>query len=108
METNPTKKDLVKIQRIVELKGKQNYFEIKNFWARIIAVFIALIILFQIVITFFIGFNLLNFDNYKTFLHIVMGENFFQVVGMGYIVANHLFPNKKNETIHQNKISATD
>ena len=39
-----------------------------------------------------IGLNLLNFRDYKEFLYAVIGENFLQVIGMGYVVIYFLFP----------------
>lgn len=109
MEKRLTKEAYEKFKQFIEIRGKESYYEIRQIWSTIIACFVTFIILFQAVITFLIGYNKLDFGNYKTFLYIVVGENFFNVIGMGYIVANHLFPNKnrKDAKANQNKIPTT-
>jgi len=49
-------------------------------------------IVFQIALAFLVGQEIFTFENNKAFLYIIASENFVQVLGMGYIVVNHLFP----------------
>lgn len=66
---------------------------LKREWSGYIYKFVWATLIFQIFLTIAVGENFLSFEKYSYFLYAVIGENFFQVLGMGYIVANHLFPN---------------
>lgn len=75
--------------------GQEKYYDLRDKWSRFIAVFIGFMLLFQLFITVAIGYNWVNFSHHTTFLHLVIGENFAQILGMGYIVAKYLFPQGK-------------
>jgi hypothetical protein len=84
----------------IENAGREAYFALRNKWSFYIFLFILAMIGFQCALTFCIVLgvgviNASNFSSYQPFLYLVVGENFLQIVGMGYIVANHLFPNKE-------------
>jgi hypothetical protein len=76
--------------------GQEKYFELRGRWSNFIAIFVTFMLMFQLYLAMSIGLGWLNFTDNKLFLHIVIGENFAQIVGMGYIVAKYLFPNSKN------------
>lgn len=73
--------------------GREKYFGLRDKWSWFIFSYICFMLLFQLFLTVAIGYNWVDFSQYKTFLHVVMAENFAQIIGMGYIVAKYLFPN---------------
>lgn len=74
--------------------GHEKYYELRDKWSWFIFSYICFMLIFQLFLTAAIGFGWADFSEYRTFLHIVMAENFAQIIGMGYIVAKYLFPNK--------------
>jgi len=76
--------------------GQQKYFQLRDKWSWFIFGYISFMLLFQLFLTLAIGFKWANFSQYRTFLNVVIGQNFAQIVGMGVIVAKYLFPNNKH------------
>lgn len=73
--------------------GKEEYYKLRNKWSWFICTFVAFMLLFQLFMVCAIGFKWVDFKDYQTFLHLVIGQNFAQIIGMGIIVAKFLFPN---------------
>jgi hypothetical protein len=71
--------------------GLKDFYGLRKKWSWFLFGFIAVSIIFQMAVTFFVIFRFPNFNDYKSFLFLIMGENFAQIVGMGYIVVNFLF-----------------
>lgn len=82
-------------ERETERKGREAYYDLRNRWSKYLGLFLLLSILFQMVLTFAIGTGRVAFDDYKPFLHVVISENFLQIVGMVYIVVKFLFPTEE-------------
>lgn len=79
-------------ERETERRGREEYFILRREWSGRLAWFLGVMILFQIILTLIIGAGWLNFLDYETFLYLVVGENFVQIVGMCILVVQFLFP----------------
>jgi hypothetical protein len=79
----------------VHIDGLKKFYAQRERWSWFLMGAIGLLIVFQIVFTFFIGFGLLSFIEYKVVLGIIIGENFAQIVGLGTIVVTFLFRDNK-------------
>lgn len=75
-----------------EVKGERFFYQLRNFWGVLLAVALVLSIVFQFLLTLAVGAGWLKFEGYTTFLNIVAGENFVQVIGLCTIVVSFLFP----------------
>ena len=75
----------------IENKGREDYFALRKKWSFWIILWISILIGFNILLTACIGFDLLNFKDYKWFITTVTVETFIQIVGMGYIAVRYLF-----------------
>lgn len=76
--------------------GEEEYYRLRNKWSWFIFSFIAFMLLFQLFLTLAIGYKWAEFKDYPVFLHLVIGENFAQIIGMGIIVAKFLFPHYRS------------
>ncbi len=83
-------------KELIELDGRKQFFTLRSHWSICIIVWITIFILFHISITFFLGFGLIDFKENQWFLPSLLIENFLQIIGMGYIVVNFLYP-KSND-----------
>src|SRR5690606_6326084 len=79
--------------------GEAEYYKLRNRWSWFIFIFISFMLLFQLFIMLALGYGWADFKEYQTILHMVMGQNFAQIIGMGIIVAKFLFPLRKNKSI---------
>lgn len=50
-----------------------------------------MLILFSIAITTLIGFGLVDFKEYSTYLNLFVFQNFAQVVGLGLVIVKFLY-----------------
>ncbi|OUJ09173.1 hypothetical protein [Acetobacter sp. DsW_059] len=82
----------------VELFGRQKFFELRESWSSIIIIWIFILILFNISLTFLIGWGGLNFKSYKWFINSITLETFLQIVGLGYIAVKYLFSDGKTKS----------
>jgi hypothetical protein len=83
-------------ERETEREGRKKYFALRDKWSKYLFVLLTIMISFQVILTFFIGFGWSIFAQYEKFLYLVIGENFLQITGMCIIVVRFLFP--QNET----------
>lgn len=83
------------------LQGISDFYRSRRQWSGFLIGCIAVSLLFQMVLTFLVGFKILDFTQYQWFLPIVASENFVQIVGLAIIVLKWLFsgatPNKMLE-----------
>lgn len=93
-ESNLAKKS-VKTEQQIENEGKESFYVLRTCWSRCIIVWISLLIIFNIFLTILIGFNWLNYKDYKWFVNSITFETFLQVVGLGYVAAHFLFSEKR-------------
>lgn len=78
-------------------EGQQKYYELRDEWSSYIRNFVWAMILYQVLLTAAIGREWLDFTEYKTFLMLVVGQNFAQIIGMGVIVAKFLFSDRPHK-----------
>lgn len=89
------RKEQVKLairERAAHVSGYERYYSLRDRWSLYLVIFISVMIAFQILLTALIGFKVLNFLDYQYFLYVVIGENFAQIIAMGFIVVKFLFP----------------
>jgi len=79
----------------VERRGRESYFMMRKTWSWALVGFLGILILFQITLTFLIGRGILSFTSYKLYLGSVITENFFQIIGLCWLVVQFLFPKKE-------------
>lgn len=79
-------------KELVEIDGREKFFDLRGRWSWCIIGWISTFILFHISITFFLGFGLISFKDNSWFLPSLIIENFLQIIGMGYIVVQFLYP----------------
>ena len=95
------RKEQVKLairEREAHVTGFERYYKLRDRWSLYLVIFISIMISFQVLVTALIGFGALNFLNYQYFLYVVIGENFAQIIAMGFIVVKFLFPNQTELT----------
>lgn len=79
-------------ERETHRKGEEDYYGLRKKWSWFIFSFITFMLVFQLALTLAVGLRLLDFEKYPIYLHLIIGENFAQIIGMGIIVAKYLFP----------------
>lgn len=85
--------------RELDFKDKQNDFSAKRFfywlrntWGILLALLLTASVAFQFWLAYQIGTGQLRFAGNETFLNIIAGESFVQVVGLCFVVVKCLFP----------------
>ena len=83
------------------LQGISDFYRSRRQWSAFLIGCIGVSLAFQMVLTFLVGWRVLDFTQYRWFLPIVASENFVQIVGLAIIVLKWLFsgatPNKMLE-----------
>ncbi len=82
-------------RELVELKGREKFFTLRNRWSWFIFGWITALIVFHVTLTAYLGLGVLNFENHKNFLTMIIIEHFLQILGMGYVVVKFLYPENK-------------
>lgn len=77
---------------LAEIKGLENYYELRNKWSVYIVRALVAILVLQFLLVVFVGFGWWKFENNSTFLALVTGQNFGEIIGLCVIVAKCLFP----------------
>ena len=77
--------------------GVEGYYELRKQWSRYLVCFLGSSILFQFLLTVSIGLKWLDFAQNQAILKMVVGENFLQIAGMGYIIVKFLYPEQKSD-----------
>lgn len=80
------------------VEGQESYYKLRNFWGKLLAITLCLSIGFQFWLAYMVGKGRLNFQDYTTFLNIIAGENFIQVIGLSAFVVKYLFPYREQKT----------
>lgn len=75
----------------IELDGRESFFQLRNLWSKCIITWITLFIVFHIFITLAVGLGKLDFQSHVWLVPGIILENFFQVIGMGYIVVKFFY-----------------
>ncbi len=76
-------------------RGQKFYYQMQIIWSIILGVILIMSMVFEIWLAYGVGRGSLNFEKYQTFLWIIAGENFVQIVALCTIVVNFLFPKKR-------------
>lgn len=74
------------------VSGERFFYWLRNSWGMLLALTLFASVAFQFWLAYNIGKGRLDFREYKTFLSIVAGESFAQVVGLCLVVVRYLFP----------------
>lgn len=76
----------------VELDGRKKFFELRSMWSKWIIAWITSFFIFHISLTVGIGIKWFDFTSHQWMVPMIVGENFLQVIGMGYIIVRFLYP----------------
>jgi hypothetical protein len=76
----------------IEEDGKEQFFQLRKIWSYWLIGWITASLLFQWFATGLIGLGFLDFTQYKWLATAIFGENFIQIVGMGYLIIKFLYP----------------
>ena len=89
----------VKSHLAIVLAESQFVSEARQTWSNILSGCIVYSLMFQGLLTLAVGVNALNFKSYGSFLSVVIGGTFAQVVGLAAIALRWIFSGKKPEEI---------
>ncbi|PJE64062.1 MAG: hypothetical protein COU90_04295 [Candidatus Ryanbacteria bacterium CG10_big_fil_rev_8_21_14_0_10_43_42] len=96
-EYDTVKKILENRKNQVRIQGFEEFFKLRKEWARGILGLLWVLVIFQIITTYLIGFGKVDFQNYRVFLYIVIGESFGQIIGLATIIVWFFFKGKSNK-----------
>lgn len=74
-----------------EVEGRKKFFNLRNTWSLWIIIWLNFLILFNCILTIFVGKNYLTFTSDPWFPRLITGETFLQIVGLGYVAVKFLF-----------------
>ena len=77
----------------VKLEGLQDYFAMRRKWGAFLQICLSVILIFNIVLVFLVGFGLLKFKD-EWFLRLVLTTNLADIIGLVYLVVKFLFSNQ--------------
>lgn len=75
--------------------GLVQFYGLRRMWSGWLITWVSILICFQIVLTFAIGFGVLDYSGYDWFLPLVTAQNFLQIVGMAIVVVRFLHSGSK-------------
>lgn len=76
----------------IDNQGLKDFYFLRKFWSWVVAGYVTISLLFQICLIIFTGLGILKFEGYNNLLALITGENFIQILGLGYIIVNFLYP----------------
>lgn len=74
----------------VKLDGLKSFYKMRRVWSYYLAICLATILVFDIVLVVLVGLEALTFED-DWFLRIVLGTNLVDVIGLVYLVVRFLF-----------------
>lgn len=80
----------------IDLQMRRQFVALRGHWSWWLIGWITALLLFQFGITIGVGLKCLDFSQYQWFLPIVTLQNFAQIVGMGFIIVNFLYPKRRS------------
>jgi hypothetical protein len=80
----------------IELNGRAQFFNLRKKWSWTLIIWISFILIFDSLLIKKIGIGTWKFEKYPWLIHEVIGIDFAQIVGMGYVIVNYLFPKINN------------
>lgn len=75
-----------------DIFGKSGYFRMQKFWSWTMVGILTYSVVLQGYLISSVGYNKMDFREYKTFLNLIAGQNFLQIIGLCYIIVKYLFP----------------
>lgn len=75
----------------IHLDGISAFYMQRKYWSYFIMGAIAVIIVFDITLTAFVGCNILNYEKYSWFLEMVIGKTTLEIFGLAFLVVKFLF-----------------
>lgn len=77
---------------LLELQARRQLIALRGRWSWWLIAWISFLLVSEVVIAFFIGLRVMDFEKHSTFLSLLVGQNFLQIVGMGYLIVKFLYP----------------
>jgi len=81
----------------IDNQGLKDFYFLRKFWSWVVAIFVGISLIFQICLIILTGLKILKFEGYNNLLALITGENFIQILGLGYIIVNFLYPKIDNK-----------
>ena len=81
----------------VELHGKIKFYKLRTKWSWAILIWVSFILIFNVILVRNTGLGYWNFEKYGWLIKGIFGGNLVQIIGMGIIVVNFLFPSFKKD-----------
>ncbi len=86
----------------IELEARRKYYFHRWIWSWSILFWITIILIFDCYLAHKVGVSEWNFDKYPWLIHEIVGVNFLQLIGMGFVIVKFLF-NPFLQYINQSK-----
>lgn len=87
------------------LDAAKDYYKLRKDWSSFLMTVLALLVIFQITLTLFVGVGFFNFVNNQWFINSIVAETFLQIVGMCIIVVKFLYPTKEEREAKKEDLS---
>lgn len=81
----------------IELDGRKKFYQLRTKWSWVIIGWISLILIFDIIVTRYVGSGHWNFEKYNWLIHEIFAANLGLIFGMGVIVVKFLFPSVEKD-----------
>lgn len=78
-----------------DIRAKKFFYWLRNVWGVLLALVLIASIAFEFWLAYQVGKGHLSFTGYTTFLNIIAGTDFIQIVGLCALVVGFLFPKNK-------------
>lgn len=78
-------------RRDIDNRGREEFYNLRKHWSWFILSCIAVLIIIQATVVFFLGFKLIDLSQYKNIALAFFIETFLQIVGLAYLVVQCLF-----------------
>ena len=80
------------IREKIELDERLQFLELRSKWSTWLILWITFQLVLQAEIAIFVGIKYFDFRDYQWLVTIIIGQTFLQIVGMGYVIVNFLYP----------------
>lgn len=81
----------------VEIDGRESFFVLRLRWSKWMLRWIGWLIVFNVLLTIWVGTGTAKFDDKEWFLTLITAETFLQIVGLGYVAVRYLFSSGQSD-----------
>jgi len=93
----------------IENRGREEYFKLRGFWSTTLCCCLVGMLAMQAAISItIVWLNRNNLLEYRWFFALVTGENFFQIIGLCFVVVKYLFKDAPTDPTTSTSEAPTD